>query len=76
MESIVLIYWLVSLLLYRNVCALYLVFLLIFFFFCMLDVIGVLDNVEEKGHSKNVVFDLKDFRLVSLCMVFYIYNSF
>jgi len=26
----------------------------------MLDVIGVLDNVEEKGHSKNVVFDLKD----------------
>jgi len=42
----------------------------------MLDVIGMLDNVEEKGHSKNVVFDLKDLRFVSLCMVFYIYNSF
>jgi len=59
MESIVLICWLVSLLLYPNVCVLYLVFLLIFFFFYMLDVIGVLDNVEEKVHSKNVVFDLR-----------------
>ncbi|XP_027922729.1 uncharacterized protein LOC114180624 [Vigna unguiculata] len=25
-------------------------------------------NVEEKAHSKNVVFDLKDLRLFSLCM--------
>jgi len=41
----------------------------------MLDVIGVVDNVEEKVHSKNVVFDLKDLRLVSLCMLFYIYSS-
>jgi len=32
-------------------------------------------NVEEKAHSKNVVFDLKDLRLFSLCMVFYIYSS-
>jgi len=43
MESIVLICWLVSLLLYPNVCVLYLVFLLIFFIFCMLDVIGVVE---------------------------------
>ncbi|QCD82968.1 Nucleic acid-binding [Vigna unguiculata] len=27
-----------------------------------LDVIGVVENVEEKAHSKNVVFDLKDLR--------------
>ncbi|QCD92697.1 Nucleic acid-binding [Vigna unguiculata] len=33
----------------------------------MLDVIGVLDNVEEKAHSKNVVFDLKDLSGVILC---------
>ena len=57
-------------------CPIFSFFVNFFSFFCMLDVIGVLDNVEEKGHSKNVVFDLKDLRLVSLCMVFYIYNSF
>jgi len=75
MECIVLICWLVSLLLYPHVCVLYFVFLLILLIFCMLDVIGVVDNVEEKVHSKNVVFDLKDLRLVSLCTVFYIYSS-
>jgi len=75
MESIMMICWLVSLLLYHHVCVLYFVFLLIYFYFCMLDVIGVVDNVEEKVHSKNVVFDLKDLRLVSLCMLFYIYSS-
>ncbi|XP_027905891.1 replication protein A 70 kDa DNA-binding subunit C-like [Vigna unguiculata] len=33
----------------------------------LVDVIGMLDNVEEKGHSKNVVFDLKDLSGAIIC---------
>ncbi|XP_027904305.1 uncharacterized protein LOC114164038 [Vigna unguiculata] len=35
--------------------------------YLLVDVIGMVDNVEEKGHSKNVVFDLKDLSGAIIC---------
>jgi len=54
--------WLVSFLSLIHICLLFFCCVYLLFCFSILDVIGVVDNVEEKPSSKNVVFDLKDLR--------------
>jgi len=62
METILQICWLVSFLSLIHIYLLFFCCVYLLFCFSILDVIGVVDNVEEKPSSKNVVFDLKDLR--------------
>jgi len=63
MDNILQICWLVSFLSFIHIYMSYLIcYVHLLFSFFVLDVIGVVDNVEEKPSAKNVVFDLKDLR--------------